>query len=111
CAVAERLAERDEHVPMQRRIDRRFRHRVALHAIHPLLRIQHRHELAVAPHLEFPFDGVEVRALYIANALERELVAARLPRTSGPPAAIELDVERGRHGRTENEEPDAEVRE
>src|SRR5690606_38641125 len=57
------------------------------------------------------FDRVVVRTLDVANAAERERIAACLPRIAGTHTAVELGVEGRRHGRAENEEPDPEMRE
>ena len=61
--VAERLAERHEHVAQNVRVDGRFRHRFLLHLIDADLRLQHRDELALVAQLELAFVGDEVRAL------------------------------------------------
>src|SRR4030095_17260742 len=71
-AVAEILAHCDEQVTVPCGFDPGLRHRALLHAIHPLLRMQHRDGTIAPEHTDFRFDCLVVRSLYGARAHELE---------------------------------------
>src|SRR5690606_19381015 len=108
--AAERLAEGDENVTVQRGVDRRFRHRILPHAVDPLLRPQHGYELLAAPYLELALDGRIVRTLDVAKPDELEVVPSGMPRLAGPHRPIELRVIALRDRHAEDEQPETEMR-